>query len=106
MLWAKRQEKLIAFLKGVATFLSIFYAVLSIISHNPHIHKWIHYNADSSDHICAITLLNHGSVEACNNDVLIATDFILGERTQSVNEFFKILNPNLHPSKRAPPAIV
>jgi hypothetical protein len=47
-----------------AAFFLLLFLALQLFASSESLHKWIHPDADSADHHCAITLISHGQVNA------------------------------------------
>jgi hypothetical protein len=43
---------------------------LTVLAASPQLHKWLHPDADDSDHECAITLFHHGVAQAATAIIL------------------------------------
>jgi hypothetical protein len=48
----------------VAASCAALVLALSVLAASPQLHKWLHADADASDHECAVTLFNHGVAQA------------------------------------------
>jgi hypothetical protein len=47
-----------------ASFCLLLFLALQLFSSSESLHKWLHPDADSADHHCAVTLFSHGQVNA------------------------------------------
>jgi hypothetical protein len=47
-----------------AAFCLLLFLALQLFASSESLHKWIHPDADSADHHCAVTLISHGQVNA------------------------------------------
>lgn len=43
---------------------AVLVLTLSVLANSPQLHRWLHPDADHSDHECAITVFHHGVTQA------------------------------------------
>jgi hypothetical protein len=71
----------------------------------PALHEWIHKDADKPGHVCAVTLLAKGKIEAATVDVSIPAATLSIEASPQIE--FSVFSPAIDnlPHGRAPPAL-
>jgi hypothetical protein len=48
----------------VAAAAAVLVLILGVLAASPQLHRWLHPDADHSDHECAVTLFHHGVTQA------------------------------------------
>jgi hypothetical protein len=90
---------------GAAFGLALFLA-LQLFASSDALHRWIHADANSADHHCAVTLFSHGQVNAAESlaplAAFVAAMFFLLPPLQSA--VFSSVEYRFSPS-RAPPRL-
>jgi len=90
---------------------SVLFAVFSwtlLVSVSPRLHGCIHGDANSSDHVCAITLIASGSYEHASQPPVISpprVDVRFAASAELTSTWVKPLFLNAHIFAHAPPAL-
>ena len=87
-----------------ALLLSALIISISLIGVSPALHKLIHADADSADHVCAITLFAKGQIDSVVAAPLVASLVMLLVFVATLAETFQFPLANYRFSRgRAPP---
>jgi hypothetical protein len=92
----------------VAAVLFAAFSWTLLVSISPRLHSCIHGDANSSDHVCAITLIASGSYEHASQPPVISPqrfDVRLAANVELTSTWVKPLFLNAHIFAHAPPAL-
>jgi len=96
---------------GRVVVTSVLFAAFSwtlFVSFSPQLHSCIHGDANSSDHVCAITLIASGSYEHASHPPVISPprfDVRFAASTELTSTWVKPFFFNAHIFAHAPPAL-
>jgi hypothetical protein len=77
---------------------------LCVLAASPHLHRWLHPDAEHSDHECAVTLFHHGVTPAVTGIALAVVPLLLVTRVALVPAGPDLFAPRYRLSPgRAPP---
>jgi len=83
---------------------AVLVLTLSVLTASPQLHRWLHPDADHSDHECAVTLFHHGVTEAAAGIALAVVPLLLVARAALVQAGPDLVAPRYRLSPgRAPP---
>lgn len=79
--------------------------LLGILAASPTLHEWLHHDAGSPDHVCAVTLFQHSADAAAAAVILLAVVWVF-VASAATNPISRDLVPVRHrlPPGNAPPA--
>ncbi len=89
---------------AIAALLILTWLFVGALSVSPALHQKFHQQAASSDHLCAVTLLEHGKVAAAGSSAVLVVAISLGFFFKSIPQQAKLPSLDLQLSfGRAPP---
>lgn len=90
-------------LRGLSALCVLLYFLLTIVSHLPRLHSFIHKDANSEQHHCVLTLIANNQVLLSDSKIVVCPNpVIVSEFKPSAIENFKSVEHSANFS-RAPP---